>query len=135
MKLVSFGELCGMPDGTVFQEYEPHNLGNLCIFGGARNYDRTTPRDFLQASLLPSATFGSSFARDAPALPNGSSVNPNALYICTPEGFGGWGKYDKDAQFLVWEREDCLRLANWLINPKKAVDEMNNDPHAIIEVP
>lgn len=136
MRLVSFAELCEMPEGTIFQEYTPHYLGGLCIFGGAIRNTDGPPRDFLVAELLPQCAVGSywSSSKDKPKLEGGSEVDDNGLYIVTPDGYGRWAKFEYDRKFLVWDAEDRRRLATWLFDPMGASQAMNDDePHAIID--
>lgn len=134
MKLVSFHELCEMPEGTIFQEYTPHYLSGLCVFGGPLKVDGK-PRDFLEAELLPQCSLGSYWASssDKPKLEDGSEMDDNGFYIVTPDGYGRWAKYDYDHRYLVWDAEDRRRLATWLLDPEGASKAMNDEPHAIID--
>jgi hypothetical protein len=124
-----------MPVGTIFQQYEPHHLGYLSIFGGALPEGSDEPKDFLQASLTPSAMMGSYWTAEPAKLADGSFTDEDGLYIVTPSDYGRWAIYEYDIRFLVWEQADRERLAGWLLNPALAADQMNDDPHAIIEVP
>ena len=48
MKLVSREVLKTMPEGTIFQSYQPHYMGDLCILSGCGLPDGP---DFVQAEL------------------------------------------------------------------------------------
>lgn len=135
MKLVSFKDFCAMPVGTVFQEYQPHYLGELCIFGGALPEGSDDPRDFLYASLLPSCMLGNYWHSEHVKLTNGSMTNDDGYYIVTPSDYGRWALYEYDRQYLIWEDADRKRLADWLLNPTEAATQMNDGPLAIIETP
>ena len=135
MKLVSFKDLCAMPVGTVFQEYQPHYLGELCIFGGALPEGSDDPRDFLQASLLPSCMLGSYWHSEPMKLADGSVTNEDGCYIVTPSDYGRWALYEHDRQYLIWEEEDRKRLAGWLLDPAKAADQMQDASYTIIKTP
>jgi hypothetical protein len=134
MKLVTLDEFLGLPTGTIFHEYSPHNLGPLMIRGPVRGHIPGRPPDFLMAALTPATIFGNYWSDEPEILPDGTESNPNGLYVIVPEGFGGWGLYDRKIQFLVYEDGDRERLAAWILDPNKAVEQMNDDPHQIIDV-
>ena len=113
MKLLGLQDFLKEPSGTVYQEYEPHHLGDLSI-----KADSLTG-DFLEATLTPSCTMPSS---------GEGRKTPESIAIDQPSGFGRWGLFDENARFLVYEKEDRERLSRWLLNPEVAVEEMNNDP-------
>lgn len=107
MRLVNFDEFMTLPEGTVYQSYSPHIVGDLCI----KSPFLDSKDDFMDAALTP------------------ISVMPeDKLCLHLPSGFGRWGLFDKSAQFIVYEDADRERLARWLLNPNQAVEEMNDDP-------
>lgn len=138
MKLVSFQELCAMPDGTIFQEYKAHYLGPVMIRGTVRADDDGKPIDFLQAGLTPECQAGSYwFGQSQMADEEGAQVliDGNELYIASHGDAGRWAKYDDTIRFLIWQDRDRLRLARWLVTPALAVKQTDDDPEQIIKAP
>jgi len=117
MKIVGFEEFCKLPNGTVFMEFQ--NAGRIqdgysfqLMVRGDVSYDEGKPIDFLEAPLLPQIEDGN---------------------VVTPWGFCRWALYEYDNKFLVLEKEDCDRLGGWLLDPVKALDDMNVDP--LVSIP
>lgn len=136
MKLVTFKELCEMEEGAIFQSYSTHQLGEIMIFGGSLPENRMVgemPVDFVQAPLLPCAQRGGVFGDHPKTLPDGSVTKADEFYLVTPSGYARWGLYDYSIRYLVWEREDRERLAQWLLFPLLADKEMNEDAQSIIK--
>ena len=137
MRLVSYAELMALPEGTIYQSYEPHNLGNPMIFGGPLKNDAGEIIDYVEASFLPSAMTADYFgdSADADALRGKFGATASDLVILYPSNFGRNGLFEKAGTFLVWDQADWQRLAEWLIDPTKCEAEQNDDPHAMIVVP
>jgi hypothetical protein len=132
MKYIDFKTLLACEDGTIFQEMGRNGLDDPQVFGGACD-----GIDFVAAPLFAAEAFTESFGgyREKYLAAHGC---PNADYVVLyPSGFGRDGLYDlnNDRHFVVWELEDRIKFAAWLLDPKVAVAEMNNDPMAMIEIP
>lgn len=123
MKLVTFEEFCALPDGTIYQQWQPHFLGELAIRGDVLRTNGK-PCDFLTADLTAAPLDGSSIGH-----------KDKELVFCMPSMFGRWALYDDKIRYLVYESADLQRLAGWLLNPQKALDDMNGDDMIRAEVP
>ena len=128
MKLVDFTELMEMPVGTIFQEFGKFGLGVPHVFGGTQG-----DSDYIEAVLLPYDNSVDTLGNNAELFKK-YGLEGREYGIWYPSGFGRDGSYDKNRHYLIWEKEDRKKLAEWLLNPTKAVDEMNDDPHALIQV-
>jgi hypothetical protein len=127
MKLVSFTELMGMPEGTIFQGYEEHVLQEPRIFGGPIG-----EVDFCEACLLPQASFAS-FWYD-PTIFEKWGISKEDLVINYPSNFGRNGLFLTKSLFLVWEETDCKKMAEWLLDIELRLKEQNGDPKALVKV-
>lgn len=119
MKLIDHTELMTMPNGTVYQEFGKTGLGPPMVFGGQLDFGS----DYTTANLLPEDNFGSAIGADE-----------DGYFIFYPSGFGRDGFFDPTRHYIVWEEDDRKKIAKWLLDPAKAFDQMNDDPHAIIAV-
>lgn len=123
MELLNYEQMMKMPEGTIYQEYTPHFLSSILIFGG-----RLGELDYVEAELFPAATMA-----DGPTRPLGVGVND--LLIQYPGGFGRNGMFDKSKHYVVWDEADRKLFAYWLLNPQEAVKRQNDDPVGLVIVP
>lgn len=61
-------------------------------------------------------------------------VAPGDYGIWYPSGFDRDGMFDITRHYLVWEKGDRRKFAEWLLDPTKAAAEQNDDPCALIRV-
>jgi len=131
MKHVTFAELLTYPSGTIFQEFGKQGLGEPQVFGGP-----FSANDFTCAPLFPSET--------GPEVFGGYRIQYLKMHGCEdaewlvyyPSGFGRDGLYnDANRYFVIWEKADRRKFAEWLLDPDKAAAEMNDDPMAMIAIP
>lgn len=133
MRVVGWDEFRKMPDGTIFQEVleNSHILGDLMIFGGASE----EIEDFVAADLLPEMNWPSVMGEEGMqhlGIREGEPVE----VIFSPSGFGRDAMYDcAKRRWLIWEQADRERLAGWLLDPAKAVEDQNSDTPDFVLLP
>lgn len=127
MKIISFSELMDLPQGIIFQRYEPHYLSDPYIFGGPIGSN-----DYAEAQFLP-VTGDGRYWND-PSIRKKWDITEDDFVIHQPANFGRNGGYQRKACFLIWEEEDRQRMAAWLLNPEVALRHQNDDPHVMIKV-
>lgn len=131
MKIATWNEMLAMPAGTIYQEYEPHALGEPKVLGGADG----ARSSLTCADLMPQAMFGSMYpASDLERL----GIRDGDDLIQTPSFHGRDDYYDDKSKyrFLVWEEWDKKRLARWMLMDLDALaEEMNDDNPSIYVVP
>lgn len=94
MKIVSFTELCALPDGTIFSYWEPCIASGLFRRGSVIFDADGKPIDFFEASLTP------------------ESYNGDDPVVELVEG--RWGLFEHDMQFVLIESEDISVIAEGL---------------------
>lgn len=129
MRFISQDELMRQPPGTIYQEYKEYDLGPPMVFGGPMEENI----DYIEADFLPTVTIESVFG-GSPFLKEKGLDKPGFLAYYQ-SGFGRNGYFEKDGVFLLWETEDRKRYAEWLLNPEKLANEVNDDPVWIAKAP
>lgn len=131
MRFISLAELRGMPPGTIYQEYTSRNgLSEPQVFGEA-----FSPNDYTEADLLPRWGFTSCFGGYEAAILNKLGVAQSVMAVWYPSGFGRNGYYEKEGTFLLWEEADRKRFAEWLLDPEKLANEVNDDDITLVPTP
>lgn len=128
MKLVDHAGLMALPDGTIFQEFNKLGLSAPKVFGGVCG------NDYLEADLLPTENFINAFGDYERKILDKFNITNSGYGIWYPSGFGRDGTFEHERHYLIWEELDRRKIAEWLLDPVKTAAEMNDDPHALIEV-
>lgn len=113
MKIVTLNELCELPVGTVFSEYTPCILGDIHIKTCKLDYgyrigwngELTLDQPMIKEDLKDNTILYS----------NWSTVDSSDI------------NYDEDQLFAVWNKDELLKMREWLdwvinFNPEKQDD-------------
>ncbi|CDN46846.1 hypothetical protein [Neorhizobium galegae] len=121
MKLVTWHEFIEMPEGTVFSDVprNPFDAIGIRIKGETRRNNWVD--DFHESDLMPKIMDVS--------VSDFEETKGSQIMLIHPAGWGRDGLFDKGRKYWIWEREDCERLARWLLDPAAvaATDELNDD--------
>lgn len=107
MRVVNLHELCACPVGTIFSDFEPCVVTDLCRFDGAI-YAKDSAEDafdFFYTSLLP----------ECENCPQSHCMDDYAPNLRIASGSGRWALYDPDAHWVVYDRQDIVHLVALLI--------------------
>ena len=104
MKVVDFYELCAMPKGTIFAEWEPATHQALSRLGNVINGNDGKPIDFFYCDV--------------------TSFAPNGCGPCVSSIEGRWALYDDSQEFLIWEPEDIERMIRILTSKDTPEDNV-----------
>jgi hypothetical protein len=130
MRFITYDELMTMPAGTVYQEYHDGRgqLDPSMVFGGQIGIGL----DFTEAMFLPILNFvsslGDGYLRE-------HKLDDKLWAVWYPSGFGRNGFFERKGTFLLWEEADRKRYAEWLLDPEKLANEVNDDDIVLVPVP
>jgi len=107
MKIVSFEEFLKLPTGTVYQEWKPHIMGEVCIKQDSTNLKS----DFFYSNITIQ-----------PSLPG-----EDQDAICKFDFFGfvhddtisRWGMFDEEQLFLLYDDIDVDKMIEMLKDRKE----------------
>lgn len=106
MRIYNREDFMGLPAGVIFAKGKPCYFGGLCV-KAATLYSDEKAVDFVRLSLETYDCFnGTEFVERFDEM-----LNKHASYPFDDEAYGRDGTFDKDDVFLVYEREDLLKLA------------------------
>lgn len=115
MKLLSFVEFCELPDGAVFQEFEPCFLSDICIRGSVLWDDDGKPIDFTYRTASPDLRF-----------------DERGIFLVWQESYGRWGNFRYSTKFIVYEDADKDAFVKRLYTPH-FYDDLEDE--IILELP
>lgn len=135
MKILTWAEMMTMPPGTIYQDYKPRIVGDVMILSEVLFGTDRKPIDYVTATITPQGIDPGSWGRYEAAI-RAQHKLPDRCdeVVAYPSGFGRDGYYEQNRLYLVWEEADRKKMAEWLLDPQKAMAEMNDDPHAVVVV-
>jgi hypothetical protein len=137
MRLITYDELMAMPAGTIYQEYdhERGDLGPPMVFGEPIGSRDEKVVDYAEAEFLPTLGFTDQLGHVGKQILQERGLSGAIQAVWYPNGYGRNGYFKREGWFLLWEEADRRRFAEWLLDPEKLADEVNDDEIVLVTVP